>query len=256
MLSIEYDHDDFPPGKLVSSGSQLAVTWDEFLWAAITVGRPNLYHVFRHGRSSIYEAIFRWSLIRMSLEQRGLLGTRFYRPAAFKNMDPTEKGAVNYFLGLVVCKLFAAKLLNAPWCLHLDIWRPLLNPVLLAGRSRPDMVAQSALSSEWYAFESKGRASIPNEGEKVKAKAQANRIVSVGGANCALHVGSIAYFRGDVLKFYWRDPEPRIRKRLEIPEPEDAWQEYYEHSLKPFEIFSVRQNQALRSNRCPSRNWI
>ena len=141
MPFIDYDHDDFPIGRMPASGHRLTVTWDEILWAAITVGRPDLYHVFEHGESSLYEAVFRWSMIRMSLEQRGPGGNRLYRTPAFKHMDPTEKGAVNYFLGLVICKLFAARLLDAPWTLHLDIWRNILNPVLLAGRSRPDMVA-------------------------------------------------------------------------------------------------------------------
>lgn len=46
---------------------------------------------------------------------------------------------MNYFLGMTFCKLFAAKLLNTPWLLHLDVFRPTLNPVL-SGRSRPDLV--------------------------------------------------------------------------------------------------------------------
>jgi hypothetical protein len=151
-------------------------------------------------------------------------------------MDPTEKGSVNYFLGLVMCKLFATKLLNAPWCLHLDVWRDELDSVLLNGRSRADLVAQSASSGKWHAFECKGRASVPGTPEKDKAKEQAGRIVSVGGTVCTLHVGAITYFRGDVLKFYWRDPEPK-HEPIEIPHPEDAWQTYY----APFvEVYSVR----------------
>jgi len=166
MPFIDYDHDDFPPRLLPAYGRRLDVTWDEILWASITVGRPDIYHVLQHGESSLYEALFRWSMIRMSLEQQGSRVPRFARTAAFKQMDPTEKGAVNYFLGLVMCKLFAAKLLDAPWTLHLDIWRNSLNVAALSGRSRPDMVAQSASSSRWYAFECKGRASVPGEPEK------------------------------------------------------------------------------------------
>jgi hypothetical protein len=142
MLSIDYDHDYFPPGILSKTDRQLTTTWDDVLWAALTVGRPDLYHVFRSGNSSLHEAIFRLSMIRMALEQRSLRG-RLTRTDSFKRMDPTEKGAINYFLGLAFCKLFAAKKLDAPWCLHLDVWRNALNPTLLGGRSRPDLVAQS-----------------------------------------------------------------------------------------------------------------
>src|SRR3984885_5675569 len=218
MPFIDYDHDDFPPRLLPAYGRRLDVTWDEILWASITVGRPDIYHVLQHGESPLYEALFRWSMIRMSLEQQGSRVPRFARTAAFKQMDPTEKGAVNYFLGLVMCKLFAAKLLDAPWTLHLDIWRNSLNVAALSGRSRPDMVAQSASSSRWYAFECKGRASVHGEPDKAKAKSQAERGVSVGCSCCSLHICSSTYYPGGILQFYWRDPEPRAGEPIRIPD--------------------------------------
>lgn len=81
----------------------------------------------------MYEALFRWSLVRMALEQTGLRASRLRRTTAAKTLDPTEKGAVNYFLGMTFCKLFAAKLLHTPWLLHLDVFRPGLNPEPMRG---------------------------------------------------------------------------------------------------------------------------
>jgi len=40
-------------------GPILRANWINLLWAAITAGRPNRYYMFRHGQSSLYEAIFR-----------------------------------------------------------------------------------------------------------------------------------------------------------------------------------------------------
>ena len=72
VLEIRYDAEDFPASTNVPNGTdKLAVTWDEILWAAMTIGRPNLYYVFQHGRASILEAVFRLSLTRMALEQHG-----------------------------------------------------------------------------------------------------------------------------------------------------------------------------------------
>jgi hypothetical protein len=48
----------------------------------------------------------------MSLEQSGPRASLLRRTAA-RTLDPSEKGAVNYFLGMTFCKLFAAKLLNS-----------------------------------------------------------------------------------------------------------------------------------------------
>jgi len=172
----------------------LSVTWDDILWAAVTVGRPNRHYVFRHGAASVYEAVFRWSLVRMALEQRGPRGSRLRRTTAAKTLDPTEKGAVSYFLGMTFCKLFATELLNTPWLLHLDVCRPSLNPVL-TGRSRPDLVGRVNGTRQWHAFECKGRISPPDATTKTKAKNQAQRLVSVNGTPCTLHVGAIVTFR-------------------------------------------------------------
>ncbi len=228
ILFIDYENEDFPPAILADGGYRLDTNWDEILWAAITVGRPNTFHVFRNGDASMHEARFRCSMVRMALQQRGPSGHKIVRTDLFKRMDPTEKGAVNYFLGLILCKLFAAKLLDAPWTIHLDVFRNWLNPGMLAGRSRPDMVAQSVVTGDWHAFECKGRASMPGEEEKRKAKAQARRLISVGGSTCQLHIGCITFFRSDAIEFYWRDPEPEKSGGMELPETPLMWRAYYE----------------------------
>lgn len=143
VLKIDCRSEEFPPTASVANGYQtLSTSWDELLWSALTIGRPNRQYVFQHGQASLHEALFRLSLVRMALEQSGW-GQRFKRTTAARTLDPTEKGAINYFLGLAVCKLFSARLLGAPWMIHLDVFRPLLNPVL-TGRSRPDLVGQEA----------------------------------------------------------------------------------------------------------------
>lgn len=226
MVSIPFETDSFPIGTVANGNTNLSVNWDDILWAAVTVGRPNRHYVFRHGDASVYEAIFRWSVIRMALEQSGPHGRRLRRTAAYKTLDPTEKGAVSYFLGMTFCKLFAAKLLDTPWLLHLDVFRPLLN-LALAGKSRPDLVGQHNGSGVWHAFECKGRVSKPDSTVKRKAKEQAQRLVSVDGTACSLHIGTIAYFQGDTLNFFWRDPEPTKPKPIGVRLPPDTWRYYY-----------------------------
>jgi hypothetical protein len=171
----------------------------------------------------------------MALQQRGARGQKLVRSGLFKQMDPTEKVAVNYFFGLLVCKLFASKLLDAPWTLHLDVFRATLNPRTVGGRSRPDMVAQSASTTDWHAFECKGRGSAPGKPEKQKAKAQAERLVSVNGTPCTLHVGAIIFFINDAIEFYWRDPAPTTGEPIQIPNPEHAWRAYYAPFVNVFQ---------------------
>lgn len=210
MLQIDYQSEGFPTGSSVPNGAAILDTsWDDLLWAALTIGRPNRQAVFQHGDSSLYEAIFRLSLVRMALEQSGPRGARLLRTDAARTLDPSEKGAVNFFIGMAMCKLFADRLLDTPWLLHVDTLRPALNR-MLTGRSRPDLYGQRN-SGEWIVMESKGRISGPDSTAKTRAKQQAQRFPSsiVAPAPIQYRIGGIMYLKSDVLQFYWRDPEPR-----------------------------------------------
>lgn len=242
MIRIPYEAENFPTGTVRNGSHDLRVSWDDILWAAVTVGRPNRSYVFRHGAASVFEAVFRWSLVRSALEQASPHGYRVRRTAAAKTLDPTEKGAVNYFLGMTFCKLFAAKLLDTPWLLHLDVFRPHLDPVL-SGRSRPDLIGQQCGVSRWHAFECKGRVSSPDRTTKGKAKSQAQRLVSVKGTACSLHIGAVTYFRGDRLSFYWCDPPPEGGRPIKVPLNNRHWRYYYGPVL---ELIKATEPSVLR----------
>jgi hypothetical protein len=226
MLSLNYDHEEFPPSTLSNLDRRIQFTWDDFLWAALTVGRPSINFVFAYGEASVFEAVFRLGMIRMALQQTSGFYPKLERSAVFRTMDPSEKGAVNYFLALVVCKLFSWKKLNAPWTIHLDVWRQGLAPQYSGGRARPDMVAQSATSGDWYSFESKGRVGKPGSSEKRNAKRQAERLLSVMGTPCSLHVAAITYYENNALTFYCRDPVP-TSEPIELKEVPGVWGAYY-----------------------------
>ena len=230
-LWIPYTSRDFPSVTIAGSG-YLPIEWDDLLWAALTVGRPNRAYFLTHGNAYCYEALFRLSLVRMALSQRPFSGS-LQRTNTFRSLDPTEKGAVSYFLGMAICKLFASTFLHTHWLLHLDVFRDQLDPVLLGGRSRPDLVGQDDKGA-WHAFECKGRSSVPNAQDRQKAKIQAQRLVRVDSTDCSLHVGAISYFRQDDLEFHWRDPDPEETETLEPIEvnlPKDAWRYYYSPAL-------------------------
>jgi hypothetical protein len=140
-LVIPYTSEAFPVGTTANVSSSLPVSWSELLWAALTIGRPPVHHVFQHGTASLHEAIFRLSLIRMALDQSSARATRLRRSDAFKALDPTEKGAISYFLGMALCKVFSTRLLQTPWLLHLDVFGSMFAANNL-GRSRPDLFGQ------------------------------------------------------------------------------------------------------------------
>jgi hypothetical protein len=238
MLHIPFQSEGFPQSSPVVDGNRiLEVTWSDLLWAALTVGRPDLHYVFQHGESSFYEAIFRLSLVRMALQQASLGSRRLQRTPAARHLDPSEKASVSYFLGLNVCKLFAERCLAVPFVLHLDVFRDELNPAILSGKSRPDLVGRLP-DGNWIVIESKGRVSPPDFTTRTKAKAQAQRLIAVQGMPLQYAIGAITYFKRNVLNFYWVDPpanngpdagdtRPRNPFSLSFLE-EVAWRGYFQ----------------------------
>ena len=208
MPRIEYTSVDFPRSNTkISTGTRWEnFGWSDLIWAAITVGRGGWFDVVRFGNPSMYEILFRACLLKTAI-QASSTGRTFKWTRAYRNLDPSEKGAVSYFIGLTMSKLFAERFLDVPWLLHLDVYRSQLNPVLLRGRSRPDLVGQS-LGSDWVVFESKGRTSGPTQDDKDKAKVQAGRLTHVNGQQIAYGVALFSYFHRDDLKVYWQDPKP------------------------------------------------
>ena len=199
-IPIEHVACNPPPPDL------LEADWDDLLHAALTVGRPNRYYIFRYGEASAYEMMFRASMLRMALVSSPG-NQRFNRTDLFKSLDPSEKGSINYFLGLTLCKLYATKQLGVPWLQHLDAAKDLNPELRKPGRSRPDMVGQR-FDDTWVAFESKGRVAPADAKTKRKAKAQARRVVSVSGRPVIGHYAGISYFRNETLCFFIQDPAP------------------------------------------------
>jgi hypothetical protein len=222
-VKIDYLSEAFP--HTVTNGTAtLDTNMGSILWAALTVGRPNLIQVRAHGASSLYESLFRLAVIRMTLE-RGK-NNRLQRTKAFEALDPTEKGMMTYFMGMTMCKLFAHDLLDTPWLLHLDVYNK-MHGAHWVGHSRPDLFGDDA-KGRWHGFECKGRSVSPTKDVKAQAKAQAQKLLTVGGAQCDLHIGTIAYFTpAGRLRFFWRDPSPDPEDRIDLPEPGDEWRYHY-----------------------------
>src|SRR5437899_644316 len=83
-------------GPALTRPSELQFTWAELCRAAITVGRRNWTDVLRHGTYSLLEAMWRVAIVRANLVEEP--DGRLSRSEVFVNLDPSEKGAVSYFL--------------------------------------------------------------------------------------------------------------------------------------------------------------
>jgi hypothetical protein len=216
MLKLTYKATEFPKGAPpeLSGTHTLEFEWSELVWAAISVGRAGFGELFKFGLYSTFEMVYRSALVYANL--RETIPGYLTRSAAYRALDPSEKGAISYFLGLTTSKLFAHRCLQVPWLLHLDVYRSQLQAVLQPGRSKPDLVGQDC-NGEWIVVESKGRTHELEESALAKAKAQARRVRSISGSSPKYKLGIQAYFESSQLSLSVVDPDENDDDRVDLP---------------------------------------
>jgi len=205
MPTVSYTATGFPNGSPseLSGTHPLTFSWSELVWAAITVGRAGISQVLQFGLFSAYEIVYRAALVYANIMETATDGV--FRSAAYDGLDPSEKGAVSYFLGLTLSKLFAERCLQVPWLLHLDVYRAQLPVILGPGRSKPDLVGQNG-KGEWIVIESKGRTHGLDTDALDKAKVQSQRVRRISGLVPKFKMGVQSYFESSQLCLSVNDP--------------------------------------------------
>ena len=229
MPQITYYATGFPAGSGtgLSGIHVLTFSWPELVWAAITVGRAGMRQVLQFGMYSTFEIVYRAALLYANLRQTAAGDLK--RSDAYDGLDPSEKSAISYFLGLTLSKLFAERTLSVPWLLHLDVYRSQLSAILKKGRSRPDLVGEDT-QGRWIVIESKGRTNGLDQNALDKAKRQSGRVRTINGQVPRFRMGIQAYFESSHLHLAVDDPE---EDRTQRPLPnipisrEMVTEEYY-----------------------------
>jgi hypothetical protein len=207
-----------PPFAAVNGTRDLGLSWPAIVWAAISVGRAELPHLFRHGQFSLFEIVYRSALIFANLCDDG--SGQIRRSQAYEGLDPSEKSAVSYFLGLTMAKAFAEHLLDTPWLMHLDVYRQVLGLQMVDDSSRPDLVGQTT-GGGWVVVESKGRTNQFDPKALARAKVQTQAIGTIAGQVPVLRVGIVTHFGNQQLQFSASDPPGRRRKSIDLPLSQD-----------------------------------
>jgi len=250
MAKVAYRAEGFPGSFAALNGiADMELSWPFLVWSAVSVGRAELFHIVRYGEFSLFEIAYRAAIVFANLRQTD--AGRIERSEAYDGLDPSEKGAISYFLGMTMAKAFAERMLGVPWLLHLDVYRQELQPIL-GGRSRPDLVGQSVIG-DWIAIESKGRTNGFDGQALNSAKGQAQMLASVAGQAPALLIGMVTHFGDGQLQFTASDPPRREhRDRVNLPFSRSRLIEAY---YRPFRTFLAREPQSriLERNGTPYR---
>lgn len=242
MPEIPYHSSRFPLtlGPRFQGRQNLPVSWDDIVWAAITVGKASPLFLLRHGNFSEYEILYRIFMIYANLRERA--NGRVCRSIAYDALDPSEKGAISYFIGLAMAKLFAGSLLDVGWLMHLDVYQALVRPTFRRNtRSRPDLVGQNTLG-QWIVMEGKGRTNLITQVLMRSAKRQTRQIRRISGQIPFLRIAFASYFNQNVLSVEWHDP----------PDGED---EFPQKKQKPF-YHHISENGFFRNYYKPFRTLL
>lgn len=249
-MQINYNSQNFDPekyGEQFQDNNQLDFTVQELMWSAITVGRANFIDVLSNGIYSEYEILYRASIVFANIAQNGVT---LVKSSAYENLDPSEKGAVSYFLGLTFTKLLSAKLLNIPWLLHIDVYREQFTRNGQAfgfgsSRSRPDLIGLDNLR-RWIVIESKGRTNSMRGNVLEEAKNQTKKLRKIGTEDPELRVAVVTHFTNGQLIVDWSDPEGFNEDYFDIQTDTEEYLANYYKLI--FNILSSKNNDTKEFN--------
>ena len=208
--------------KTLPRGLKLAEA--DVIWAAITVGHRNPLHFrwYAESQNGFQDILSRLHFVRAYLDFSDPSIIKF--TDLFDASDPTEKGFINYRLGMMFMKVAAENFLSTPWCVHYA-WMKQNGEATTPTKSSPDLLGYDPSLSEWRSLEAKGRNGSLSNDDLLKAKTQAEQVTHVNNQPVVAHIGGGTYRVGNQLRFKWQDPEPRGKIKLTCPV--DAIRNYY-----------------------------
>jgi hypothetical protein len=208
MPFLPYEARKFSMPLAEPASGLLSLPLAELIWGAITVGATPIS--MGGTPRPLIELCWRAALIAASLEEDPSSG-RWVKTPGYRRLDPSEKRAVSYFLGMTQAKIMCERLLRAPHLIHLDTYLAMTGRATRA--SRPDLIGVSLPAMDiTIAVEAKGRAGGRNDEVTRKAKEQARSLPGVLSTSSALRVASVASF-----------------------DPRDHWEAYLEDPPGPFQ---------------------
>lgn len=220
-LRIPYEATNFPRVSGLNRSDDLRLGWVDLLWATITVGKARC-DVLRHGRYSSADFLHR---IACMYAYYDISGGRIVRSPAFSTLDPSEKAIASFYLGMAMAKLYADKVLNIPWLMHISRYEASWAVKYGASAKRPDLFGCNA-AGDWAVAEAKGRDRVTGA-LVTKMQGQKSSVATINGVAPVHRIGAATRFEGGQLALRVVDP-PARRDAQEVPIDPAAWlRDYY-----------------------------
>lgn len=187
----------------------LPCSWPQLIRAAATVGRDVSWASADAGSTFLrHERTWRVAMMRACLQQSAdIPAARVVRTGAYATLDPSEKGAVSFFLGQATAKYVAEVMFGCIIFSHVDsALRYCRQPAV---GNRPDFIGLCG-DGRTLVVEAKGRSGSLG-GVLSGAKRQLGGIWSAD-----LTYAHASYFRGRELRVAMLDPEASAAEEVPI----------------------------------------
>jgi hypothetical protein len=213
MASIYYEVDGFtgqlPNGMASPSKGNHRVGMARLVWAATTIGTTPFGPRLQAGRA--LEVQWRGAMIRASIQP----GPPYHRRSPrYARLDPSEKGAVSFFLGQAQAKLFAHDFFHVSRFVHYDSY--LAYHGRWRRRTRPDFIGFYGKRVA-IGVEAKGRSHWFDRTLVTNAKKQASSLPVIQGHPMSATYVHVACFYGDQWCAHLEDPPRQRRGQLIDP---------------------------------------
>lgn len=224
MIEIYYDLRNFasalPNGLESPQYGYHPISGTGLAWAAATVGITPFGP--RPRRASALEIQWRIAMLYNSLTSEA---KRLWRSDSYARLDPSEKGAVSFFLGQAQAKLFAHDFFGVDLFVHYDSY--LAHHGGSRRTTRPDFIGFNGHNVS-IGVEAKGRSNRFEPGLIARAKHQVSSLPTVQGHPTSATYVHVAYFDGDEWCAYLEDPPRQDEGELPTVAPTELTLAYYE----------------------------
>ncbi|MFZ2273646.1 hypothetical protein [Corynebacterium variabile] len=186
---VQCEMQGFTKGRF-SSVENVSVSLVDILSCAATVGMPTIASTPTNTRP-LTELIWRMGIVSSNIKQTPH-GFRWTRSSAYDRLDPSEKTAVSYFLGMTMAAIACKKLFRYQYIIHVDAILQSKN-LPLKGK-RPDFIGIDIFGHQSGLIEAKGRSNGFDQGALDKAKVQVGYTPAISSLGVNERIASEAYF--------------------------------------------------------------
>lgn len=183
--------------KQRATPQEVPTTLLQLLTCAATVGMPTLaWHPA--GSRSLLEMLWRIGMVAANVRPTAN-GDRWTRSRSYDRLDPSEKSAVSYFLGMTQAAFMSRYVLGYPHLVHVDLL--LMQQGSKLRGKRPDFVAVNPTTHPTTAYsavlEAKGRTNGFSQTALDSAKKQTVNTPGVRGLVVSERIASEGFFADD-----------------------------------------------------------